>query len=169
MQQLIFCSLYPTLCFNPKEGTFFKINSNNQIVRQVFPQEDGRLYVPKADNKNHTYKKTSVLAWEFLNNKELPKNFFVFHKNLDTSDFSAYNLIALPKDEYKKLMDAILNLDGILKLIPNEKNPYGCLLRYKLNGKTMYKAFEDIVTAKKAKRAMLINSTKYLHRYTLSE
>jgi hypothetical protein len=148
---------------------FFKANADGTPERAIFPDEDGRLYIPKSNSSSRTYRKPVVLAWEFINNKNLPDDHVVYFKNLDEQDFSAYNLGILHKNEYKHLKDAIDNLNGTLKLIPNTKNPYGIILRYKQNGRVLYKNFDDVVTAKKAKRTMIIRATKFLSKYLVTE
>lgn len=158
---------YPDVAYNPTTGQFFRIK-NKQLAREIFASEQGSIWVIDSKGKKTT-RKAEYLAMEFITAKEIEPNTGVFFKNFDKQDYRSFNLIQLSKEEYTQLKDAMDNLDGALKIKPDKQNPYGSVLFYRHQGKLVKQSFEDVVSATKAKRQILLHSTRLLSRLILTE
>ena len=161
-------SLYPTTALDIRKGLFYRLDASGSPVRRLLSDDDGFIVVYLADAKK-TKRRPLRLAWEIINDKVLPQDHEVYAKNLNSSDYSGFNLQLIHKNEFKQLKDAIKNLEGALKLKPTENKPHGVTLMYILDGKKQKVYFEDIVTAKKEKNKILVYCTKLVSKYTITE
>lgn len=157
---------YPDIAYSASEGKFYRLK-NKQLLRELFPSESGQYWVVTSSGKK-TNRKAEILAMEFITKQEVKPDESVLFKNFDKSDLRAFNLLLLPKEEYKSIKDAIDNLEGAVKTKPDKNNPYGIVLLYKKDGRLVQRLFNDVVTAKKQKRQVLLEATKLLSKYILT-
>lgn len=167
-KRLLLCNTYPTTAYDPASGFFYRLDSTNQVTRKLLPDEDGFILVYLSSGTK-TKRRPLKLAWEIVNNKSLPDGYVVYPKNMNPEDLTAFNLGVLPKEEYKKLKDSIHNLEGALKLKPDPAKPHGVILFYYENGRRVKHHFDDIVIAKKEKNKLLIECTKYVSKYSVTQ
>jgi len=166
-KNLIVFENYPTTAYDPQNGLFYRVGADNQIIRQLLTDEDGFVLV-YLKNNTKTKRRPLKLAWEIVNLKLLPNDFLVYPKNMDDTDYSAFNLCAISKTEHKKLKDSIQNLEGALKLKPDPNKPHGVILMYFNNGRRVKQYFDDIVTAKQAKQKIAVECTKFVSKYSIT-
>jgi len=159
-------SLYPTTALDPKNGYFYKV-SGTQVIRRLLSDSDGFIWVYLKD-ETKTKRRPLKLAWEVLNNIQIPDGYSVYAKNLDYDDWSAYNLALIKDDEYKKLRDCLKNLEGALKVNPSSKS-HCAVLHFILDGKKMRQQYNDITAARKAKNKILVYCTKFIAKYTMTK
>lgn len=165
---LVVSDIYPTTALDVRKGYFYRLDASGSPVRRVLSDDDGFVVVYLADAKK-TKRRPLRLAWEIINNTTVPQDHEVYAKNLNSNDYSGFNLQLIHKNEFKQLKDAIKNLEGALKLKPTENKPHGVTLMYILGGRKQKEYFEDIVTAKKAKNKILVYCTKLVSKYTITE
>jgi hypothetical protein len=168
--KLLYNSHYPNLGYCIQDGVFYRLKLPTQaVVRVLIPDEQGMLSVKDALTQKYTFKKASILAWEFISGAPVPASHVVYFKNLNTKDYKGYNIACIPRSAYSSLRDAIDNLQGTLKLIPHSTEVYTYKVRHKHKGKTVLQSFHDVVDAQKFMRKVLIKSTKIMSKYLVSE
>lgn len=166
--QLIASDLYPSTALNPLTGDFYRLDSEGNVVRRVFPDEDDFVLVYLKDERK-TKRRSMKLAWEISNNKKLPTNHVVYSKNLDNSDRCAFNLGIINKINYRKLRDCIRNLEGALKLSNNPDKPHCVTLSYYQDSRKVKRQFDDVVIAKKVKSTIFIFCARFIAKYVITK
>lgn len=173
---LIISTSYPNIGYDPREGLFWRIRSINgtPTVTEIIELDIGNMVNvsmqdPATGKRKNTNRKAAMLAWELVNKKKWPVDHVVMFKNLDCDDLTAYNIKCLPKDQYKKIKDAVDNINGVLMISPDPREAYKYKVRYKIKGLTSYKYFWDVTEAERFKRLVLIKSTRLLNKYLPSE
>ena len=172
---------YLNVAYDIHAGIFYRVKAqsskfpyptgtqSSELIRRLYPNEQQAISIQLQDYAKPSLKKASIVAWEMLNGAVLPEDHVVYHKNLDSADYRGYNIAAIPKKEHSVLKDAAENIQSVLKLIPHKTEAYAYNVRYKHNGKTMYKLFWDIITAKRFMRLVLIKSTKTMSKYLITD
>lgn len=130
--------------------------------RLLTPDEFGMVTIYDNESKRKFKVKYSVACWQIANNKLLPKDHKILHRNLDDFDFRARFLKAVHKDVYNKIQEAIRNLDGELKVIEHPEDQYCYILKYKLNGVKRREVISDIAAAKKRELRLRLKFAKII-------
>jgi hypothetical protein len=164
---LIVSPTYPNIGYDPREGLFWRIRSINGVatVTEIIELDIGNMVNvnmqdPLTGKRKNTNRKAAMLAWELVNGTKWPVDHVVMFKNLDCDDLTAYNIKCLPKEQYKKIKDAIDNVNGVLLMSPDPREAYRYKVRYKIKGLTSYKYFWDVTEAERFKRLVLIKSIR---------
>lgn len=166
---LISNNLYHNTYYEPTTGSFYR--KENEAVPnyyKVFPDELKRIQVAFTANRKYTYKGAANLAWEFINGP-IPEGYVLYFKNMDKEDLRANNLGIVTKDEYKKIKDALYNLQGSLKIIPDKKEVYTYKVKYKENGYNKIRSFQDCIAAKKFHKEVMLKSVRELGKYAITQ
>jgi len=166
---LVYNSSYPNVAYEVNTGSFYRIKPDGSLIRELQVNETGMLNVLLESTGKSTNRKAALLAHEFLTNETVPEDYVVYHKDMNTDNLKASNLGVIHKDDNRNLKDALANLDGVLKLFPDGKEIYCYKVRYRNEGKTKWIRFNDVVSAKRFKRNLMIFSTKLIARYTITE
>ena len=151
------------LRYDPATG----ILSNVKNSRKRYPCPDGfiTLYC------NLTFKKYKIKAatacWELGNDQKLAPSSRVLHRNLDNEDNRLVNLLAVPKNAYRKLVEARRNLSGCLRLLPHPEDQHGFLVLYIHDGMERKEVLYDIGVARRRLLALQLRFAKVLNRYCL--
>lgn len=112
--------------------------------------------------------KLDVLAWSLLHGQELPHAYRIMHKNLDLEDNSAKNLLAILRQEYSKVTEAINNLEGYLRFTLHPTDNYKYVLHYRLDGAERKETYDDIDRVRQAEAHMKMYFVKLINRYAIT-
>jgi len=151
------------LHYDPATGSL----SNIKNSRVRYPCPDGFITVYCNQTLKKYKIKASIACWMLGNNKELPQNQKVLHKNLDSSDNRLINLTTISKQASKKLLDARRNLSGCLRLLPHPEDQHGLLVVYIQGGMERKEVLYDIGVARRRLLALQLRFAKVLNRYCL--
>jgi len=140
------------------------------------PPRPERKLQPNEDNKiTSTIHGCSLkikadrLIWYIVYGKQPNRNQVIFHKNLDDLDNSLNNLIILPKKEYLRLVEAMKNISGALRMIPHSSDAFSYVLTYKMNGRTQREVVQDITIARRKFNKLQLKFVKLISKYTVSD
>ena len=170
---LLHYACYPQVAYEPRSGLFCRINKDSSLGDILELRDNNMLGVtyvdPISGKRKSTNRKAAMLAWEFINQKPWPKDHCLLFKDLCPDNLSAFNITLIPKDQYQQIKDAVDNLNGTLRIQPDQREAYKYKVRYKIKGLTSYKYFWDITEANRFKKLVLIKSTRVLNRFLPSE
>ena len=124
------------------------------------------IYDPSVKMKRKV--KLDTLAWMLLHKQELPNSYRILHKNLDLEDNSAKNLLAILRQEYSKVIEAINNLDGYLKVTLHPSDNYKYVMSYRQDGVERKETYDDIDRARQAEQHMKVYFVKLINRYAIT-
>lgn len=155
--------------YDPLTGLFYRTEPDGTGLRQVFPADQRRISARLASTGKYTFKGLGSLAWEFIHGSCIPEGYLVYYKNLDKDDVSASNLGIISKEDNKRVNDAIANLEGSLKIVPDEREVYTYKVKYKEDGKFKIKAFQDCIAAKAFHKEIMNRSVRLLGKYAVSQ
>lgn len=113
--------------------------------------------------------KADRLIWFLTTGKQPQRNQIVFHKNLDELDNSLTNLVLLSKKEYFRVLEAMKNISGDLKLIPHKTDMFSFTLQYKDNGRINNVVIQDLLCARREFNKVQLRSIKLISKYTISD
>lgn len=151
------------LTYDPVHGKLYIKKSN----RPVSPDEQNSVVVYDATSRKRYRIKFSRVCWELGNAKTLPSSHRILHKNLDENDFRLSNLVALPRNTYNKVQEAIRNLNGHLKIQPHPHDQYSYIISYQLNNINMKEIKHDIVSARQLYTKLQLKFAKILNKYCI--
>lgn len=152
--------LQELLDYDPLSGRVV-IKSSGKLL---FPAEDGYCLLTLPDGKKKKIKLNKI-CYSLLHNKTLLKTCKVIHRDLDTSNFRANNLILLTAPQYKELKEALKNLQGGIRLQVHPTDVYSYKLFWYEDAKEKTKVVQDIVVAKRLEQRLLLKSSKILTKY----
>ena len=136
--------------------------------RVITADETGSVTVYDPLVKMKRKMKLDVLAWTLFHQKELPNSYRILHKNLDPSDNSAKNLLAILRQEYSKVTEALNNLDGYLKVQLHSSDQYKYVMHYRIDGIDKRGTFDDIDTARAEMHQMELYFVKLINKYAIT-
>ena len=163
-----------------------KVVPVNRLLELLsYDKESGRVTVKKSDRvltaddtgavtiydpsvKMKRKIKLDVLAWMLFHKQELPNSYKILHKNLDLEDNSAKNLLAILRQEYSKVSEAINNLDGYLKVTLHPSDNYKYVMQYRQDGVERKETYDDIDRARQAENYMKVYFVKLINRYAIT-
>lgn len=167
-QDKIISDQYPGLMYVFSTGQFYRLSDNPENTRRIFPDENGLLNYYCFKEKKSIKKKAITLAWELLNCKSLPNNSINYFKDLNPENYKGSNIGLISKVNYKKLKDALYNLEHGVKLIPHKSDMFVYILKFKSEGKLVQTTFHDISLALKMKRKVILRSSKIITKWVVS-
>lgn len=150
------------VCYDKQTGKL----TNKRTGALLSVDEYGYVVVYDNTTKKR-YKIAAVkLAWELGNDRELPTGFKILVRNLDESDTSLGNLLAVPKDAYKEISEALRNLEK-MKLTPHHVDQYGYVIHYIENGVPKREVCHDIIAAKQSLIKRQLAAAKVINKYCI--
>lgn len=135
--------------------------------RRLSPNEDNRILTTIHGAKLKI--KADRLIWFIAYGKQPQRNQVVFHKNLDELDNRLNNLVLLPKREYLRLVEAMKNISGDLKLSLHPTDAFSYVLHYKLNGRVQKEVVQDVTVARRKFNKLQLRFVKLISKYTVSD
>lgn len=140
------------------------------------PPRPERKLVPNEDNKitstihgNSLKIKADRLCWFIAHGKQPTRNQVIFHKNLDQLDNRINNLVLIPKREYLRLVEAMKNISGALRLIPHASDAFSYVLYYKMQGRLQKEVVQDVTVARRKFNKLQLKFVKLISKYTVSD
>ena len=124
------------------------------------------IYDPSAKIKRKI--KLDVLAWVMFHKQELPNSYRIMHKNLDLEDNSAKNPLAILRQEYSKVTEAINNLEHYMKVQLHPNDQYKYVLSYRIDGTDRKETYDDIDRARQAQKDLEVYFVKLINRYAIT-
>lgn len=147
-------------------GEFF-IRKKNEILRRIFPKEDGYLIFYK---KGVRYKiKANKVAMELVTGEKLGPNKAILHKNLNENDYRLQNLKVIPKSTYNLIKEAYRNLSGYLKITAHSSDVFSYVLSWKEAGKDRRLVVDDFIVVRRMYTKLQLKYAKILNRYCVFE
>lgn len=153
--------------YEPFTGNFYRKEQSGNF-RQVQLHER-RVNVIQASTGKYTWKGAGNLAWEFITCKAVPEGYLIYFKNSDKEDFRSENLGIIHKNELKALRDAMFNMQGYLRILPDKKEVYTYKVKYKSEGMIKYKSFQDCIAAKDFYNEIKTKSVRELGKYAVTQ
>lgn len=151
------------LRYNPSTGELSNCKNN----RKRYPCPDGFITLYCGVSKKKYKIKASTACWELGNDKSLPKNSRVLHRNLDSTDNRLVNLLAVTRNTHRKLLEARRNLSGHLRLVPHPDDQYALLVLYLRDGIERREVAHDLMFARKRLLVLQLKFAKLLSKYCL--
>ena len=151
------------LVYDPVTGVI----QNKKSKRQMQQDEYGFIVVYDNNLKKRSKIKAAKVAWELGNDKELPKDKRIIHKNLIETDTKLANLGLITRNQYRQLQEAIRNLGGNVRLLPHPEDQFSYIIRYQLNGKEKREVRYDIGAASSKYLQLQLKFAKILNKYCL--
>lgn len=138
---------------------------NAEDFRRLLPDESGYITFHKG---NVRYKiRANKAAYELGTDTEVQSDKVVLHRNLNTSDYRLRNLLLLPKETYKRVKEASINLSGYLRIQPHQTDAFCYVVHYRDEGRNKFMVLQDIVVAKQAYLRLQLKYAKILNKYCM--
>lgn len=154
--------------YDPSTGYFYRKEQITRNFRQI-QLHDRRVSVQVASTGRYTFKGAGNLAWEFITSTPVPKDHLIYYKNLDKEDFRSENLGIIHKKDLKALRDAMQNLKGALKIIPNPVELYTYKVKFKEDGIFKMRSFQDCIAANDFYKEVMARSVRELGKYAVTQ
>ena len=152
---------YPGLTYDQHTGSFFR------EAKELYKDDLGFIQYLCTHRRKVIRKKALIISWIFIHGA-VPKGSIVYPKDLNPDNNKGNNLGCLPKAEYQKIKDALLNTNGAIKLVPHSIDAWVYLLKYRENGKVKTKVQQDVIEGLKNKRRIMLKNLKILSKYIVS-
>lgn len=169
IENLKFSNLLPQVAYDYANGKFYRVRKNSDVATEVFPDENGKLFIAPSLNQKKLLIKAIKAAWIILNNKELPAGYTVYAKNFDNTDCRSFNIGVLPNSDFVKLREAFNNIHRDLKLKPHKNDQYAYVLQFREGGVLRKIVCSDIVLGKRLLRKLLVKYTRIVGKYLSTE
>ena len=147
--------------YHPDTGRLYLLKNN----RTLLPDETGSITVYDPASKAKRKFKVATLAWVLLNKKELPEEHRILHRNLNTADYSADNLWAIPKEVYKEVTEYVRNINGELRVEQHVNDMLKTVVLYRKDSILRRETFEDHEKARERYYELLKEYTKKINKY----
>lgn len=149
--------------YDPHTGELY----NKVSERKLTVDDQGFVTVYDSVNKKRIKMKAERLCMILFWNFDDTKDERILFKNLNERDYRAVNLQLVPRETYKKIMEAYRNLSGDLKLTPHPNDQYSYIITYQDEGKVKNVTVYDIVIARKKYLALQLKYAKILNKYCI--
>jgi hypothetical protein len=154
------------LQYDPVLGDVYFIKEAKP-ARKLVPDETNRILTTVAKQKLKI--KADRLIWYLVYKHQPTRNQIIFHKNLDPKDNRILNLSLITKTEYLRIIEAMKNISGTLKLLPHPTDAFCYVLQYKLHGRLRKEVVSDITIAKRKFVRLQLKFVKLIGKFTYSE
>ena len=162
-----------------KNRELLKVKSNNYwqniaLAVQYLQQED--ILSPKVDKTGYCSIRVGsrvkkVKAVDLVYASWYPVKHFTTERiiqiDLNTDNYSPRNLKAISKKVYLALKEALLNLNGALRLAQHPEDQFKVVLEYRENGRRFKRVFEDAEPAKRLLLQKKLQACKVINMYCL--
>lgn len=151
--------------YEPETGYVYRIKNN----RRLMPDDDNIVVVYISETKYKYKLKLDRLCYFLAHGLYPDSKKRVLHKNLDTTDNSLRNITVVPSAVYNKIIEAKLNLEHQLKIIPHLVYPLITGVRYKHNNQTKIKWCDDYGVAQLVLKDKQLEYAKFLAKYVVTD
>jgi hypothetical protein len=141
--------------YSTKTGRIVTSDYNSQVI----------IYDPET--RKRTKVKKNILCWMLLNDRLVPSDSKILHRNLNEDDCKATNLVCIPRKTYNIIQEAYRNLSKNLKLIAHGTDKYSYKLIYYKDGKKVQTVVGDIVQANRELTRLRLKYAKILNKYCI--
>lgn len=152
-------NLKSILKYEPDTGDIYLIKTN----RKFFP-DDNNSVVVYFKGKSHRIK-YSKLAYMLSTGQVLNENERIIHKNLDSTDYRACNLLSADKETYYSITEAQRNLQGGIRIVPHEQDQFVYVVHWEDKRAQKRKVHHDLASARKFEMRLKLKYSKIITRY----
>lgn len=161
-------NLLPELFYHPL-GYFYRRKEDStgvSIGAEIVPTHSHLLRIGATCNNKLFTIKANKAAFILFTNSMPDKDIVLYPKNLDDFDYSLKNLGSIPKENYRELKQALHNLNHALSINPHPRDRWHYVVKYK-DEVNKVKVFQDVVSAKRFYRSLLLKYTKTVSKYCI--
>lgn len=152
------------LQYDPATGDI----SIRKSTRKLIPDEYGLVTVYDGISKTKRKIKLDKLAWMLLHGAELEKDRRILHKNLNDSDNSAKNLVALDKKDCFMVYEALNNLETYLKVQLHPTDQYKYVVSYRHFCVDRRETFDSIEAARERQEEIKKKLVLFVNKFIVS-
>ncbi len=136
--------------------------------RALTADQDGLVTVFDRDAKKPSTKYKLERVAYFLAHDFFPReDQKVLHKNLDTADNRAKNLLLVSRSVFRQIKEAERNLEGAIKIIAHPVDMFSYILLWFDKGVERSRIFGDIGVARRYQVKLQLKYSKILTKYCL--
>lgn len=136
--------------------------------RALIADQDGLVTVFDRDAKKPSTKYKLERVAYFLAHATFPReDQKVLHKNLDTQDNRAKNLLLVSRSVFRQIKEAERNLEGAIKIIAHPVDMFSYILLWFDKGVERSRIFGDIGVARRYQVKLQLKYSKILTKYCL--
>lgn len=147
--------------------TCAKPNALDASWRVIRPNEENKITTTVVGCNLKI--KADRLIWYMHSGTQPNRRQVVFHKNLDVLDNRLHNLVLISKNEYFRLVEAMKNISGDMKIIPHSVDAFSYVIYYKLKGRLHKEVVQDIAVARRKFTKLQLKFVKLISKYTVSD
>lgn len=151
--------------YEPETGYVYRRSNNRRLV----PDENNAVVVYISHNRNKFRLKLDRLCYFLAFGIYPDSKKRVLHKNLNNEDNSLRNIQAVPSVVYNKIVEAKLNLEHQLKIIPHLVYPLITGVRYKKDNQLKTRWCDDYGVAQILFKEKQLEYSKFLAKYTITD
>jgi hypothetical protein len=156
--------LLEILDYDKDTGTI-KVKKSSRVL---VPDDTGSVTVYDSSIKMKRKLKMDTLAWMLFHKTELPGSYKLFHRNLNLEDNSARNLVAILKQEYSTVAEALNNLNHYMKFQLHPSDQYRYVLSYRSMGVERKETYDDLDRVREAYEAKRLLFVKTVNKYCIT-
>ena len=152
------------VAYDPEtEGFYYKKTGKVLTV-----DEYGCCTIYNPNTKERRKVKADKLSWMLYNQRELPEDYKIFHRNLISSNYSPDNLWAIQKDAFKKVTECLDNLDRYLKIQLHERDMHKWVVHYRKDSIDRRETFEDVDKARERFYEIRFELIKEINKFCIT-
>lgn len=149
--------------YDPMTGDVVNSSTGNKLNADVC----GFVSLKSQDGSKRFKMKLDKLAY-FLGTGVLPGSYQkILHKNLDESDNALRNLVLLSSADFKKVKEAVRNLEGAIRIVQHPTDKLAHKVYWFEGGVERSKVIHDIVPARRFETRLKLRFSKILHSYCI--
>lgn len=136
--------------------------------RALIADQNGLVIVFDNEAKKPSTKYKLERVAYFLAHATFPReDQKVLHKNLDTQDNRAKNLLLVSRSVFRQIREAERNLEGAIKIIPHPVDMFSYILLWFDKGVERSRIFGDIGIARRYQVKLQLKYSKILTKYCM--
>lgn len=139
---------------------------SGKVHRKLVPNEDQLVYL--CFNRTKMKIRYDRLKYMIYHKTKISREQVVFHRDLDETNNAISNLALMNKDIHFKVLEAMKNLNGNLRLIPHPTDAFSYILEYRKAGRLQREVISDIGIGKKKLLRMQLKFIKFISSYVLT-
>ena len=150
----------------PSTGELFVLKEGNRH-RKVVPNDEQNVVLTIEGSRVKL--RYDRLVYRIYHRVDIKSNQVIFHKDLDESNNRISNLCLMDKKVHFKVLEAMKNLNGALRLIPHPTDAFSYILEHRQEGRLRKEVISDISMGKKKLLKAQIKFIKFISKYVLTE
>jgi hypothetical protein len=133
--------------------------------KKLEPSWDGYVVVQIPEGRKKL--KYNKFCMELLMKESLPKGSKILHLNLDETDTKVSNMRLLDSESYRRVKEALANLEGGIKIQIHPKDSYAYIVSWTDNAVKKSKVLQDAVVAQRFALRLKLKYSKILTKYCI--